>query len=487
MKTSETHSGSKKLLSVESPTSTFDFNYSLASSSNCSEDVGSSRRNPPRRNSGGKCFALQQSSNYQNLRGRNLNYLSRLSSDSEEELKRVRAELMQMTDLYNAACREAVSARVVLQGLLQWHSEEGVVKLKEAKEAQETAVAAAEKEKQKSQAAAELARKVQRVADLETEKRKYAEKRFELEKRKAAEAALANAVVQCRTYSIHEIEDATDNFSSSNKIGEGSYGPVYKAVIDYTPVAIKVLKSELAEGRKQFQREVEVLSKMRHPNLVILLGACPDHGCLVYEYMDNLCLEDRLFCKDGTLPLPWFTRFRIAAEIATALNFLHQTRPNAIVHRDLKPANVLLDRNFVSKISDVGLSTLVPAAASKLVGHQCLLTAAVGTFCYIDPEYQQTGTLGTESDIYSLGVVLLQLVTGRPPMGLTYHVESAIETGRFAEVLDPSAGEWPVDEALRFAELALKCCELRRRDRPDLDSVILPELERLCDLSSCVA
>lgn len=229
--------------------------------------------------------------------------------------------------------------------------------------------------------------------------------------------------------------------------------------------------------------QVEVLSRMRHPNMVILLGACPEYGCLVYEHLENGSLEDRLSCKDGTPPLSWRARFRIAVEIATALNFLHRTRPEPLVHRDLKPANILLDRNCVSKISDVGLARLVPPSVADSIT-QCCMTAAAGTFCYIDPEYQQTGMLGTKSDVYSFGVVLLQILTAKPPMGLTHQVETAMEKGRISEVLDQTVKDWPVEEALAMAKLALHCCELRKRDRPDLDSVILPELLRIREKAS---
>lgn len=208
--------------------------------------------------------------------------------------------------------------------------------------------------------------------------------------------------------------------------------------------------------------------------MVLLLGACPDYGCLVYEYMENGSLEDRLFRKNNTPSIPWRTRFRIAAEIATGLLFLHQTKPEPLVHRDLKPANILLDRNYVSKIGDVGLARLVPSSVSEY-----RLTAAQGTFCYIDPEYQQSGMLGVKSDLYSFGVVLLQLLTSSPPMGLAVHVQDAIEKGNFAEILDPTVPDWPVEEALSLAKLAVQCCELRKRERPELDSVVFPELNRL--------
>lgn len=224
--------------------------------------------------------------------------------------------------------------------------------------------------------------------------------------------------------------------------------------------------------------QVEVLSCIRHPNMVLLLGACPEYGCLVYEYMGNGSLEDRLHRKGNSPVLPWQLRFKIAAEISTGLLFLHQAKPEPLVHRDLKPANILLDQNFVSKISDVGLARLVPPSVANTIT-QYLMTSTAGTFCYIDPEYQQTGMLGTKSDIYSLGILFLQLITAKPPMGLTHHVERAIERGLFANVLDPSVSDWPVDDALIFAKIALKCAQLRRKDRPDLKNDVLPELNRL--------
>lgn len=231
--------------------------------------------------------------------------------------------------------------------------------------------------------------------------------------------------------------------------------------------------------------QVEVLSCIRHPNMVLLLGACPEYGCLVYEYMANGSLDDRLFRRGNTPVLPWQHRFRIAAEIGTGLLFLHQTKPEPLVHRDLKPGNILLDRNYVSKISDVGLARLVPPSVANAVT-QYRMTSTAGTFCYIDPEYQQTGMLGIKSDIYSLGVLLLQIITAKPPMGLTHLVERAIEKGNFAEMLDPAIPDWPVEQALSFAKLALKCAELRRKDRPDLGTEVLPELNRLRALAEDV-
>ncbi|XP_020600056.1 U-box domain-containing protein 52-like [Phalaenopsis equestris] len=401
---------------------------------------------------------------------------SQTMDDVETEMKRLRLELKQTMDMYNAACKEALISKQKALELQRWKKEEEH-KLEEARLAEETAMALVEKEKQKCKAAMEAAEAQQRIAELEAQKRRYAEMQAfrEAEERKAMHAY---SPVRYRRYSIEEIEMATNYFAENLKIGEGGYGPVYKCFLDHTPVAVKVLRPDAAQGRTQFQQEVEVLSCIRHPNMVLLLGACPEYGCLVYEYMANGSLDDRLFRRNSTPPIPWQHRFRIAAEIATGLLFLHQTKPEPLVHRDLKPGNILLDRNFVSKISDVGLARLVPPAVADTVT-QYRMTSTAGTFCYIDPEYQQTGMLGVKSDIYSLGIMLLQLITARPPMGLTHHVSRALEKGNFEELLDQSVTNWPVEETVRLAQVALKCSELRRKDRPDLGGVVLPELERL--------
>ncbi|KAG2321800.1 hypothetical protein Bca52824_015013 [Brassica carinata] len=327
-------------------------------------------------------------------------------------------------------------------------------------------------ENQKRLSAIQAAEIAKQLAKMESQRRRLLEMQAKLEKQRMA------SHVSYRRYSIKDVEGATSGFSDALKIGEGGYGPVYKAVLDYTPVAIKILKSGITQGLKQFQQEVEVLSSMRHPNMVILLGACPEYGCLVYEYMENGTLEDRLFCKDNTPPLSWRSRFRIAAEIATGLLFLHHAKPEPLVHRDLKPANILLDRYFTSKISDVGLARLVPSSVADSYSNYHM-TSAAGTFCYIDPEYQQTGLLGVKSDLYSFGVVLLQIITAMPAMGLGHKVEMAVENNKLRELLDPTVSEWPEEETLELAKLALQCCELRKRDRPDLASVVLPALNRL--------
>jgi serine/threonine protein kinase len=214
----------------------------------------------------------------------------------------------------------------------------------------------------------------------------------------------------------------------------------------------------------------------------MLLGACPDRGCLVYEYMENGSLADRLQRINDTPPIAWFHRFRIAQEIVSALLFLHNTKPNPIIHRDLKPENVLLDANLVSKIGDVGLSTLVPLkdTLSSLTVYK--KTGVAGTLFYLDPEYQRTGQVSVKSDTYSFGMVILQLLTARPPIGLPEVVERAVEDAELSSVLDESAGSWPLKEAYDLANLALSCLEMRSKSRPDLRSKVAVELERLNNL-----
>ncbi|XP_027339742.1 U-box domain-containing protein 35-like [Abrus precatorius] len=397
------------------------------------------------------------------------------SDEMEAEMRRLRLELQQTMDMYSTACKEAMTAKQKALDLQRWKLEEQR-KLEEARIAEETALAIAQTEKAKYRAAMEAAQASRRIAELEAQKRIS----IESEQKNKTVDVMGHSPAMYRKYTIEEIEEATNFFSNSLKIGEGGYGPVYRCELDHTPVAIKVLKPDAAQGRSQFQQEVEVLSCIRHPNMVLLLGACPEYGCLVYEYMANGSLDDCLFRRNNKPALSWQLRFRIAAEIATGLLFLHQTKPEPLVHRDLKPGNILLDRNFVSKISDVGLARLVPPSVADTVT-QYRMTSTAGTFCYIDPEYQQTGMLGIKSDVYSLGIMLLQIVTAKSPMGLTHHVGRAIENGTFAEMLDPAVEDWPYEHALHFAKLALMCAEMRRKDRPDLGKVVLPELNKLRD------
>lgn len=228
--------------------------------------------------------------------------------------------------------------------------------------------------------------------------------------------------------------------------------------------------------------QIDVLSQLRHPHIVLLVGACPEIGCLVYEYMENGSLEDHILPRRGNPPLPWPVRFRIAFEVASGLAFLHHSKPEPIVHRDLKPGNILLDKYFVSKIGDVGLakfiSDLVPENITEY-GESVI----AGTLFYMDPEYQRTGTLRPKSDLFSFGVIILQLLAARHPNGLILKFEKAMSSGSFLDVLDKSVSDWPLAEAVELIQVALKCCKLRCRDRPDLVNEVLPVLKRLAEFA----
>ncbi|XP_017407546.1 U-box domain-containing protein 35 isoform X2 [Vigna angularis] len=404
------------------------------------------------------------------------------NEEVEADVRRLRLELKQTMEMYSNACKEALTAQQKLLELHNWRIEEEK-KLEDARVNQEAAEEIAEKEKEKSKAAKETAEMAKRLARLETKRRANVEGKYlkEAEEMRKALKNLQETDKRYRKYTLEEIEKATNEFSEAQKIGEGGYGPVYKCYLDHTAVAVKVLRAGSAQGETQFQQELNILGTIRHPNMVLLVGACPEEGVLIYEYMENGSLEDCLFGKKEEM-MSWELRFEIAAEIATGLLFLHQTKPEPLVHRDLKPANILLDHNYVSKISDVGLARLLPAAVAENET-QCRMTAAAGTFCYIDPEYQQTGMLGVKSDVYSLGIVILQLLTGRPAMGLAHQVEQSIQKETFAQILDPSVPNWPLTEALSLANLALQCAQLSRKDRPDLATVLLPQLQILRDFA----
>ncbi|KAE8700384.1 Cyclophilin-like peptidyl-prolyl cis-trans isomerase family protein isoform 1 [Hibiscus syriacus] len=311
--------------------------------------------------------------------------------DMEAETRRLKLELKQTMDLYSTASKEALTAKRKADEH-QWKMEEAR-EFEEARLAGEAALAMAEKEKAKCKPAMEAAKASRRLAEIEAHRRRQAKLKAkkEADEKTRALNVLAKTDVRYRKYTIEEIEEATENFAASNKIGEGGYGPIFKGKLDHTPVPIKVLRS--------------------------------------------------------------------AQEKETV------------------PAR---DRNYMSKIADVGLARLVPPSVADSVT-QYYMTSAAGTFCHIDPEYQQTGMLTTKSDIYSFGIMLLQIITANPPMGIAHHVAKAIEKGILADVLDPAVRNWPLEEALSFAQLSLKCVELRKNDRPDLGTVIVPELNRLRD------
>ncbi|KAF3441506.1 hypothetical protein FNV43_RR15420 [Rhamnella rubrinervis] len=297
-------------------------------------------------------------------------------------------------------------------------------------------------------------------------------------RRKQGEATSTHIPQFFSEFSFLEIEEATRKFDTSLKIGEGGYGSIYKGVLRHTQVAIKMLNAHSMQGPSEFQQEVDVLSKLRHSNLVTLVGACPEAWSLVYEYLPNGSLEDRLCCRDNTPPLSWQTRIRIATELCSVLIFLHSSKPHSIVHGDLKPANILLDANYVSKLSDFGICRLLSRVESSSNNTTlCCRTDPKGTFAYMDPEFLSTGELTSKSDVYSFGIILLRLLTGRSALGITKEVQYALDSGKLKTLLDPLAGDWPFVQAEQLALLALRCCEMNRRNRADLASDVWRVLE----------
>ncbi|KAG9152361.1 hypothetical protein Leryth_016733 [Lithospermum erythrorhizon] len=262
-----------------------------------------------------------------------------------------------------------------------------------------------------------------------------------------------------RKYSKDEIESATEFFSEARMIGEGGYGTIYRCNLDHTPVAVKVLHPDGSDKKEEFLKEVEVLGQLRHPHIVLLIGACPDNRCLIYEYMENGNLDDHIFQRDGRAPLPWFSRLRIIVEVACGLAYLHNLKPHPIIHRDLKPDDVTEYQNSI----------------------------LAGTLPYMDPEYLRTGTVRPKSDLFAFGITILQLLSAHGPNGLILKFEDALKNNRLIDVLDNTVVDWPSAETKELAQIALRCTNLQCRDRPDLETEVMPVLRRLADIADVSA
>ncbi|KAG4190636.1 hypothetical protein ERO13_A07G042900v2 [Gossypium hirsutum] len=400
------------------------------------------------------------------------------------ELEKLRTELRHIREMHAAAQSETIDASQKLNTLSKRRLEEAM-KLKEVCLKEEEAKELARQEKAKCEAAIREAVHVKGCADREASLRREAAMKasHEAKEKEKLENYLTGPLQQYQKFTWDEIVSATSSFSEDLRIGMGAYGTVYKCIFHHTAAAVKVLHSKENGRTKQFQQELEILSKIRHPHLLLLLGACPEHGCLVYEYMENGSLEDRLLRKNNTPPIPWFERYRIAWEVGSALVFLHNSKPEPIIHRDLKPANILLDHNFMSKIGDVGLSVMITTDSSS-TSTVYKDTGPVGTLCYIDPEYQRTGLISPKSDIYAFGMIILQLLIAKPAIALTHVVETAIDNDNLTRILDSEAGNWPVEETKELAILGLSCAELRRKDRPGLKDRVLPILEKMKEVAN---
>ncbi|GAV81732.1 U-box domain-containing protein/Pkinase_Tyr domain-containing protein [Cephalotus follicularis] len=300
-------------------------------------------------------------------------------------------------------------------------------------------------------------------------------RRIELLRKQTEEASSSHTDQFLSEFSVSEIHKATRDFHSSMKIAEGGYGSIYQGSLRQTEVAIKVVHSSSLQGPLQFEQEVNLLSKLRHPNLVTLIGVCREIWALVYEYLPDGSLEDHLICKGDTPPLSWQTRICIAIGLCSVLIFLHSSNP-CVVHGNLKPGNILLDAKFACKLSDFGI-----CRALSMRGNLNNGTNPHEAFPYMDPQFLATGELSPKSDIYSFGIILLQLLTGRSPLNMANDVSNAVDQNNLNSLLDPLAGNWPFVQALQLARLGLRCCSMNRSRRPDLVSEVWDVLKRMGD------
>lgn len=288
-------------------------------------------------------------------------------------------------------------------------------------------------------------------------------------------------------FTLAELKIITQTFSSSNILGEGGFGPVYKGFIDDKlrpglkpqPVAVKLLNQEGGQGHREWLTEVIFLGQMRHPHLVKLIGYCfeDEHRLLVYEYMPRGSLENQLF-RRYSVSLPWSTRMSIALGAAKGLAFLHEAKM-PVIYRDFKASNILLDSDYKAKLSDFGLAKDGPEGDDTHVS-----TRVMGTHGYAAPEYLMTGHLTAASDVYSFGVVLVELLTGRKSMdkSLPNREQNLAEWARpqlikgsrkLNRIMDPRLeGQYSETGAQKAAELAYQCLSHRPKARPTMTMVV---------------
>ncbi|CAO2046925.1 unnamed protein product [Urochloa humidicola] len=268
-------------------------------------------------------------------------------------------------------------------------------------------------------------------------------------------------------FSFGELHKTTSGFDAEFKIREDEFASIYKAFIRNTSVAIKLFHPRSLKGQAKFYQEVAVLSRVRHPNLVTLIGACPDDFALVYEFLPNGSLEEWLSCKTNMPPLTWKVRTRIIGEICSALAFIHSHKPYPIVHGDLNLGNILLDANFVSKVGDLGMCHL-------------LRQPDLPTTNLLDNgEFKSARELMLWSDVNSFGIIILRLLTGRSQQQIGEIVEEALEKGNLHSIIDTSAGDWPFAQANQMAYLGLRCINLSWGRQPELAGEVWMVIEQL--------
>lgn len=300
-----------------------------------------------------------------------------------------------------------------------------------------------------------------------------------------------------RVFSFSELKQATNDFSRLLKIGEGGFGCVYKGSIkpvdrkgEPMQVAIKKLNRDGLQGHKQWIAEVQFLGIVEHTNLVKLIGYCSEDSergrqhLLVYEFMPNKSLEDHLFNK-AHAALSWQTRLSILLGAGQGLAYLHEGLEVQVIHRDFKSSNVLLDEDFKPKLSDFGLAREGPTQ-----DHTHVSTAVVGTFGYADPDYIQTGHLTTKSDVWSFGVVLYEVLTGRRSLErnrprneqklLEWVKQYPADSKKFSSIIDPRLeNQYSISAARKIAKLADSCLLKSSKDRPKMSQVVHSLLEMI--------
>ncbi|KAI7731219.1 hypothetical protein M8C21_002675, partial [Ambrosia artemisiifolia] len=279
-------------------------------------------------------------------------------------------------------------------------------------------------------------------------------------------------------FTYKQIKAATNNFAESNKLGEGGFGSVYKgALLDGTLIAVKQLSSKSKQGNREFVNEIGMIAGIQHPNVVRLHGWCAEHNhlLLVYEYMKNNSLAHALFDKAKT-EIDWPTRQRICVGIAKGLAFLHEETALKMVHRDIKASNILLDTDLTPKISDFGLAKLNDKDKTHIS------TKVVGTLGYMAPEYALWGYLTYKADVYSFGVLALEIVAGKnnmkyqPSEDYVSLLDLAVvlkEKGSLMELVDPRLGsDFNKMEAARMFEVAILCTNQSPTLRPTMSEVV---------------
>lgn len=292
-----------------------------------------------------------------------------------------------------------------------------------------------------------------------------------------------NKNVTAQNFAFRELATATKNFRQECLIGEGGFGRVYKGKLEKGSqvVAVKQLDRNGLQGTEEFLVEVLMLSHLHHQNLVNLIGYCSDgdQRLLVYEYMPLGSLEDHLLdLASQQKPLDWSTRMKIALGGAKGLEYLHNEANPPVIYRDLKSSNILLDNFFNAKLSDFGLAKVGPLGEKTHVSSRVM-----GTYGYCAPEYQRTGQLTAKSDVYSYGVVLLELITGRRAIDTTKPNEEQNliswampimkEPSRYPELADPLLHEeFPVKSLNKAIAVAAMCVQEEATARPLMSDVV---------------